>query len=132
MKWILLLLFPVAFVSCAGSGAGGSGLLQHELIDSLIIRNTTNEDILNVELKVPSTGGVVGYNRILAGREHELDFPPREHQRREAYLSWEQGDQKYRRQIHSLIPVDLDKSRLHKVVVFVGTNGQLSAQVQPE
>ncbi|MEM6884947.1 MAG: hypothetical protein AAF571_07930, partial [Verrucomicrobiota bacterium] len=129
MKWILWMLLPVALLSCAGPGAGSSGMLQNEFIDSLIIRNTTNEDILNVELKVPSTGGVVEYNRILAGREHELDFPPREHERREAYLSWEQGGQKYRRQIHSLIPADLDKSRLHKVVVFVGVNGQLSAQV---
>ena len=132
MKWFLLMLLPVALFSCAGSGAGGASLQRNEMIDSVIIRNATDTDMLNVELRIPETGGVVGYNRILAQREHELDFPPREHERREAYLNWEQQGQQYRQPIHSLIPVNLDKSRLHKVVIIVGAQGQIRAEVLPD
>jgi len=124
--WIIFKIILLSIVGCSSLP-----LQNNELIDELVVINSTNDSLVNVVLKVPETGSFVETNRILPKRQYSWGFPATKNQRNKATLSWLQKGKLYQRSINTVIPDNLKVEFPSKVVITIDDNGILTSKITP-
>ncbi|MGL1930414.1 MAG: hypothetical protein OCC45_01495 [Desulfotalea sp.] len=126
LVYIFVCIFVLA--GCA------NGPLKREHLNELVIRNTTSDIMSDVSLEVERDGAntVVATNAILPHSEFSLGFQPQKNKRRPMILSWNQGREKYQRDISPHIQKNIDKSESAKLVILVWKRGAIQATIEQD
>lgn len=130
MQFFLKLILGVAcpaLVSCAGSSVSE----KREIINELVVQNTTGSMVSNVVIKVPHQSKLVGTNQILPHSEYAIGFPASRNERAAATLQWDHLGQSYKSEIHTYIPDDLSLDAPARVIIRIGTEGRMDSRIVP-
>lgn len=130
MKYLFLLLSPILLVGCSSQQPTQQPSLTPPLINEIVIRNDSGDQIDQVNIKVNNINGLFSCNHVLAGSVCLNKFPIRAYQGNPVIISWIQQYKPWTSgQLTLTLPDKFKPSKPLRAIVVIGNDGQVSASM---